>query len=78
MEAEVSASLYMQSEKDIPVMIQIDSCQLPAFCLHFIVVTNFLWCDAFAMMKISAPGQVNLDFPAHVWLWMYDKSQRKM
>ena len=65
-EAEVGASLYIQSEKDIPVMIPIYSCQLPAFCPHFIAVTIFLWCDSFAM-KISALGQVDLDFRAHVW-----------
>ena len=52
MEAEVGDSL--------PVMIQIYSCQLPAFSPHFIAVTNFSWCDSSAM-KMSAPGQVDLD-----------------
>ena len=54
MEAELGASIYTQSEKDLPVMI-LD------FCPHFIAVANFIWCDSLAM-KISAPGQSDLDF----------------
>ena len=57
MEAEVEASPYIQSENHTPVMIQINSCQSPAFALILLLSQTLYGASQFCNENVSSrPG----------------------